>query len=104
MIEWASIGPGAVALLAMLVLSLAAALLLPIRGRVPIQWGLRGRPTWTAPVWFSVIFIPGLALIITGFTFAFSPNKARFVADNVLPLLLIIHAVYLLLAGRGPRR
>jgi len=61
-----------------------------------MQWDLRGKPTWTAPVWFAVSFVPVLALVILA-VFAIATNGA------LLPLLAIIfvvlHALHLSLAA-----
>jgi hypothetical protein len=32
--------------------------------RLPMQWGLNGRPTWTAPRGFALAFIPALSVAV----------------------------------------
>lgn len=32
--------------------------------RLPMQWGLNGQPTWYAPTWIALGFIPAIGLIV----------------------------------------
>ena len=32
--------------------------------RVPMQWGIRGKPTWSAPAWLAVSCTPALFFLV----------------------------------------
>jgi hypothetical protein len=104
MVGFDLLSAGAVALAAMLLVSLAAAIVMPKGARLPMQWDWRGKPTWSLPVWFAVFFTPALALIITACAFTLAEGKARVITDSVLPLLLVIHVAHLFFAGRHASR
>jgi len=97
--------PGAT-MMAMVVLSLIAALRFPSNTRVPMQWGPGGKPTWTAPVWLAVSFTPFLALVVFAVTIAVGGRSGSPLIGTLLSiqgaLFLVIHAAHLYFAR--PRR
>lgn len=97
MSAWESYAVAAAAIAVMAAVSLLFAPRFPRDARVPMQWDLRGKPTWTAPVWLAVSFVPALALVILA-VFAIAAK------DALLPFLaiifLVIHALHLSLAAR----
>ena len=54
-----------------------AYMLFPEGARVPMQWGLDGKPTWTAPKLIGVLFLPILSLLVLSFASASDPQKGR---------------------------
>lgn len=86
---------------AMLAISGIAYLLFPAGARVPMQWGLDGKPTWTAPKLIGVLFSPILSLLVlSGATFASASNLQKVAA--ILPIIsgvfLVVHVLHLALA------
>ncbi len=56
-----------IALSVMVWLSRRAGRRFPADARIPMQWGLDGKPTWTAPRGIGLWFAPILAVIVLGF-------------------------------------
>lgn len=108
MTELENVWLAAAALGALLVLSIAAALLLPRAARVPMQWGPGGEPTWTAPTWAAVVFTPLVAMCV--FALILFLTRGDRATQALLPLLatlfFVIHAGHLFFAIRhfGRRR
>jgi len=80
------------------------------RARLPMQWGLNGRPTWTAPRRLALTLVPMLAgspLFVTTALLIVSPDRAN-LPDEAMPIVqgvmalvgLAIHAGYLWGLGR----
>jgi hypothetical protein len=92
----------AAALCAMLVLSIAAAALLPRAARVPMQWGPGGKPTWTAPTWAAVMFTPFVAMLVfVLMLFSVGDDRAMWVLlPSLAMLFLVFHAGHLFFAIR----
>jgi hypothetical protein len=68
---------------------------------LPMQWGLRGHPTWFASRSSAVAFIPLLAVFIMGMiTFAKKDSAPGETALVTVSLLFSIQAVWVLLARR----
>lgn len=90
------------AVLAVLVLlSVIAARSFPKGARVPMQWGITGKPTWYAPVPFAVSTTPVLAALVFGLivSFPFVSQQAQRDFDNAWPIVagifLFVHVVHL---------
>lgn len=86
---------------AMLAISGIAYLLFPKGARVPMQWDLAGKPTWTAPKLIGVLFSPILSLLALSFATYVSAGDLQKVAP-VLPMIsglfLVVHVIHLVLA------
>jgi len=87
----------------MLLLSGAAFIASPSGVRLPMQWGLNGRPTWRAPRLMAVLFAPALATAILLITSSFAAN-AHWVAMSVAAIFVVVHAGHLYFALRDVRR
>jgi uncharacterized BrkB/YihY/UPF0761 family membrane protein len=103
MTSYALIATIAVGVLALL--SVVAASNFPNGARVPMQWGITGKPTWSAPVWFAVSFTPTLAAMVFALMLLWLPSvseKARHdlpvAFAPVVGLFLFVHVVHLLCA------
>ncbi|MEQ1755679.1 MAG: DUF1648 domain-containing protein [Micropepsaceae bacterium] len=88
---------------AMLAISLIAYLIFPKDARVPMQWGLTGQPTWTAPKAAAVLFVPVLTLAAMSLAiiplFADSEHQRLVSAlPSIAMLFLLIHILHLCLA------
>lgn len=91
----------AATMVAMLAISAIAFLILPAGARVPMQWDLRGQPTWKAPKLVAVLFSPALALLVlslAGLASAGNPQKAEAVLPLIAGAFLIFHVLHLVLA------
>lgn len=89
----------ALILLALVAASLIAWLILPKADRLPMNWGLSGRPTWTAPRVMALTFTPALALVTTGVILLIAPGDVGFAAVVALAFLAA-HLVHLWLIRR----
>jgi hypothetical protein len=91
----------AVALAVLVLLSIIAARAFPKGARVPMQWGITGRPTWYAPVLFAVSATPVLAAFVFSLTVLLIPisEKAQRDFDRAWPVMvgifLFVHVVHL---------
>lgn len=94
------------ALIFMIWTSLRAGRRLPDHARIPMQWGLDGKPTWTAPRAVGLWFTPVLGGLILGFvaallwlgaptTDATRPDAAVFVQLLVAASLAGAHFLHL---------
>jgi hypothetical protein len=86
---------------AMLAISGIALLLFPKGARVPMQWDLRGQPTWSAPKIIGVLFSPMLALCVLSFaaySSASDPQKVTSVLPLIAGVFLVAHVLHLALA------
>jgi hypothetical protein len=88
---------------AMLAMSGIAYLIFPKGGRVPMQWGLTGRPTWYAPKGGAVLFVPIISLAVMSLAFIplFSDSDRQKVAaalPGIALMFLVIHLLHLCLA------
>jgi hypothetical protein len=83
--------------IAMVCLSLVAALRMPSGARVPMQWDFRGKPIWTAPVWLAVSFTPAVAVLILA---VFSLTAMSLALPSLASLFLGIHALHLFFGAR----
>lgn len=86
---------------AMLAISGVAYLLLPRGARVPMQWDLAGKPTWTAPKLIAVLFSPILSLFVllgTSFASASNPQKVEAILVLIAGVFLVVHVLHLALA------
>ena len=88
---------------AMIVLSIAAFLLVPRGARVPMQWGVTGKPTWTLAPGFAVLFVPLFAAAVLA-ALSLLNSAARASLPSLAMLFLLIHAVHLFFAVRYARR
>lgn len=62
---------------------------LPADARLPMQWSLTGRPTWTAPRDIGLFFLPAFSMLTLGFMaalFALMPSEPT--AKDALPWIL----------------
>ncbi|MFM9864515.1 MAG: hypothetical protein ACKVRO_13000 [Micropepsaceae bacterium] len=91
----------AAALAVLVLLSVVAARTFPKGAKVPMQWGITGKPTWYAPVPFAVSATPVLAAIVFTLSAALTgvTEKAQRDFDNAWPLMvgifLFVHVVHL---------
>ncbi len=92
----------AIALAVLALLSIIAARTFPKGARVPMQWGITGKPTWYAPIAFAVSATPVLAAIVFTLSVALTDvsEKARRDFDTAWPVMvgifLFVHVVHLL--------
>jgi hypothetical protein len=82
-------------LVAMLALSGVACMMFPPGARVPMQWGLDGKPTWTAPKLIGVLFSPALALLVLTLV---SANDSQKMKSLTAIGFLVVHLLHLALA------
>ncbi len=102
-------GAEILAVIVMLAMSLLAARRIPAGTRVPMQWGLDGKPTWFAPRIVGLLVIPVVATLLNvAFVAADYQGESQYVhpAPNGLKLciaigLLAMHAVYLRAISRS---
>lgn len=86
---------------AMLILSAVAAFAAPRGARLPMQWGVNGKPTWTAATPIAVLFTPTVAAIVLAPLVVFGDSPAmRTVLPAIAMLFLVIHAAHLYFALR----
>jgi hypothetical protein len=83
---WLAAGTVAV----LIALSAVAALLFPKGAKVPMQWGINGNPTWTAPVGIAVAFTPMIAAVVFAVTLGLSYGKAQSPIDRILALQVVV--------------
>ena len=79
--------------------SAIAATKLPPADRLPMQWGLTGKPTWSAPRTVALAFTPILAILVTGFVFVVA-GAATKAAAIVATAFLATHLLHLRLVYR----
>lgn len=91
----------AIALAVLVLLSIIAARTFPKGAKVPMQWGITGKPTWYAPVPFAVSATPVLAAIVFALSVAITDvsQKAQRDFDSAWPVMvgifLFLHVVHL---------
>ena len=85
----------------LVLLSVIAARSFPKGARVPMQWGITGKPTWYAPVRFAVAATPVLAAAVFALLL-FLPSvsqKAQRDFDSAWPIVvgifLFVHVLHL---------
>jgi hypothetical protein len=83
---------------AMLAISGIAWMIFPKGARVPMQWGLDGKPTWTAPKPIGVLFSPILSLLVLSFASASDPQKVTSILPMIAGAFLVAHVLHLALA------
>jgi hypothetical protein len=83
---------------AMLAISGIAYMIFPAGARVPMQWGLDGKPTWAAPKLIGVLFSPILSLLVLSFASANDPQKVTSVLPMIAGAFLVFHVLHLVLA------
>lgn len=89
------------ALAVIVLLSLIAARSFPKGARVPMQWGLTGKPTWYAPVAVAVSVTPILAAIVFALSVFLTSvsEKAQRDFDSAWPVMvgifLFLHVLHL---------
>ena len=82
-------------------MSVIASATFPKGARVPMQWGITGRPTWYAPVWFAVSFTPILAALALSLIVWLPAVSAKATRDfdrafpAVIAVFLFVHVVHL---------
>jgi hypothetical protein len=85
----------------LVLMSAIAARSFPKGAMVPMQWGLTGKPTWYAPLWFAVSFTPALAAIILALTTLLPLVSQKAQADfprafpAIIGVFLFVHVVHL---------
>ena len=98
--------------LALVAVSLAAVVILPANARLPMQWGLNGKPTWYAsklvalsftPILACIVFAALLAPMLLGEDGTSKPNldASMRVAAGIF---LIVHVIHVWLAIRHVKR
>lgn len=91
----------AAALAVLVLLSLIAARSFPKGERVPMQWGLTGKPTWYAPVAVAVSVTPILAALVFALSVVFAAlsEKSQRDFDSAWPVMvgifLFLHVLHL---------
>lgn len=93
----------ATVILAIILSSVVAGRKLPTAARLPMQWGLNGKPTWSAPRTAALTFTPVLAIITTGFVI-FVAGAEPHIAAIVTIAFLAAHLLHLWLAYRHLKR
>jgi hypothetical protein len=72
--------------------------------RLPMQWGLNGRPTWTAPRGFALAFIPALSMLIFAAQYGLQLLAGRPLPPNEMVVIaatfLVINIIYVGLLRR----
>ena len=86
-------------LLATIAASLVASAKLPQADRLPMNWGLTSRPTWSAPRRVALSFTPVLAVLTTGFMMLIAPRDAASAA-LVAAAFLAAHLLHIWLIKR----
>lgn len=86
-------------ILAIIMSSVVAGRKLPTAARLPMQWGLNGKPTWSAPRTAALTFTPVLAIIVTGFVFCVA-GTATYIAAIVVIAFFAAHLLHLWLVYR----
>lgn len=87
--------------MAMLAISAIAGLILPAGAQVPMQWDLRGQPTWRAPKLIALMFSPILSLMLmsgVALTSASDPQKVESILLLIAGLFLVVHVFHIALA------
>lgn len=79
-----------VTVLALACMSLAANHWLQGQARLPMQWGMDGKPTWYAPRGIALAFIPVLGLIVL----AIAAFRKQGVDVNSPTLLVVVAVVF----------
>lgn len=93
------------ALAVLVLLSVIAARSFPKGARVPMQWGITGKPTWYAPVGFAVSATPILAAIVFSLSvfLTAASEKAQHDFDRAWPVMagifLFLHVLHLACAS-----
>ncbi|WP_028956173.1 hypothetical protein [Sulfitobacter sp. 20_GPM-1509m] len=86
-------------ILAIIFSSVVAGNKFPTAARLPMQWGLNGKPTWSAPRTAALTFTPVLAIIVTGFLIVVA-GAATHIAAIVVILFFAAHLLHLWLVYR----
>ena len=86
-------------ILAIIIASVVAGQKFPPARRLPMQWGITGKPTWFAPRTAALAFTPILTIIVTGVVLAVS-GAAQPIATIVVSAFLAGHLLHLWLAYR----
>jgi hypothetical protein len=96
---------------ALILISVVAAVLLPANARLPMQWNQTGKPIWYASKLLAIGFIPALAIVVFAAALApiyFSGAPSIPLLDLVLigiaSIFLIVHIAHMWLSLRYVRR
>lgn len=96
-----------ITLLVLAAISVLAFRSTPEGAMLPMQWGLSGKPTWSAPRWLAVWFTPALAALVLGAVAFAGRDAGGFLLLALAPsaaLFTIIHAAHLYFAVRHAKR
>ncbi|NDV01983.1 DUF1648 domain-containing protein [Pseudoroseicyclus tamaricis] len=89
----------AAVILAMIAASFIANRRLPPADRLPMQWGVSGRPTWSAPRLAALSFMPALAVVTIAVIYVASGGALPGGAV-VIVAFLAAHLLHLWMIGR----
>ena len=88
--------------------SLSYAFRLRPSNEVAMQWGLDGKPVWSAPLWLALLFTPVLSVFVIGLTVWLTYSAVSTLVILVISLqavaFLAAHLVHLEISRRQLRR
>lgn len=88
---------------AMIAASITATVKFPAASRLPMQWGVNGKPTWYAPRKLALAFTPVLAALVVAFVLLMA-EAAPDTAVLIAVAFLAGHLLHLWLVYRDIRR
>ena len=80
----------------LLAMSAVAFIVFPQGARVPMQWGIAGKPTWFLPKWAAVLWSPVLACGVMLFACVATGNKgADAMLTSIAAVIVFAHMLHL---------
>ena len=93
----------ALIIITMVAASIAATIKFPAASRLPMQWGLNGKPTWYAPRKLAFAFSPALAAVVVACVL-FMKEPALHLALLIAAVFFAAHLIHLWLIYRDIKR